>query len=236
MQARDARRASRRSGCPRSSPPVAKSRPPRPLADVDMILHREIELARLAPAPLLAVVVRRGAHRHRLVRDVRHARRGSPAPRPAARRAAARIARAAPSASRPLRAAAPTSWPFAFAWPMSLAILLREACACSTAVWSCLRVLLEALEPADVEAAGPRVARRRATRFGILARAVWMSIICGFFSCVELSRGSSPRARGRWAGTTAVACMPRASSSRPRRRRLPRRARSGSPCRSRDPS
>src|SRR5207244_50437 len=43
------------------------------LADVDVVLHWEVELARIAPAALLAVLLGRGAERHRFVRDVRHA-------------------------------------------------------------------------------------------------------------------------------------------------------------------
>ncbi|MNC86896.1 hypothetical protein D3C83_25830 [compost metagenome] len=38
-----------------------------------MILDREVELARLAPAALLAVLLGRAADRHRLVRQVGHA-------------------------------------------------------------------------------------------------------------------------------------------------------------------
>ena len=50
------------------------------------------------------------------------------------------------------------------------------------------------------------------------------------------SRGSSPRARDRSARTTTRPACCRESSARPRRTRPPRRARSGSPCRSPGPS
>ena len=142
------------------------------------------------------------ADRHRLVRHVRHAAEEVLERRPAARRAAPRTARAAPSASRLCAAAAPRPGPCAFAWPMSLAIRLRVACACSTAVCRFLRVALEAAGTARRRSVpGPRVGEAPRHRLGILAQELDVDHL-------SLLASASRRAQ--------LARCARASASRPR--------------------
>src|SRR6185503_15042282 len=76
----------------------------------------------------------------------------------------------------PCRMSSATSWPFAFAWPMSLAMRLRDACACCTAVCSSLRVDSKRSNWPRSKVPGPRAARRWATSCGFFLSS-WRSII-----------------------------------------------------------
>src|SRR5258706_28201 len=134
-----------------------------------------------------------------------------------------------------------TSSPFALACPNSFAALLREASAASDADWISFRLASSARNFCKSNAPAPRVARRCAISSGFL-RSNCMSIISfsppprRALATLRASRGFSPRGRDPRACTTAFSACRRAGSSRPPRTHPPRRARNGSPCRSRGPS
>ena len=150
-------------------------------AEFDVVLDREIEAARRAPAMLLDVVGLVLAGRHGgigQVRDAQHDRiefaRGCRRARP--RRPSAR------RRNRPLRPAArTTSSPLALAWPIALLRVLRRFCNSCVRTWMRLRSA-SSCSSAAASSSKPRVARRRSAsaagswrnRFGIEhGRRVW---------------------------------------------------------------
>ena len=130
-------------------------------AEFDVVLDREIEGARRAPAVLFDVV----AFRRRPAAPTRSGRFGMPSAIASicARMASSRASLALSSSPKPATSAisAATSSPFALAWPIALLRVLRRFCSSCVRTCSCLRSD-SSVSSAATSSSKPRVSRRRA--------------------------------------------------------------------------
>ena len=171
-RARPPRRNEKRA--PDSFAAVAKSSSPRALAEVGVILDREIERARRPPAADFDVVVGRLADRRRRVRQVRQIEQEIAQP-PCTRSSSPRGA-SFRRRCRPLRRAAPTHRrPCPCAAPICFDSALRRACSSCVRVWMSLRSRSSASKRA-ASSVTPRLARPAATAARSLRRRLMSSI------------------------------------------------------------